>query len=144
MPDAWPRPSEIARIGRSLAASPIGLYCTDHARGALDLSTASLIALDTYLDLVAPRNATPDPDAAWTRRVAALVGGYVGETLRELIGGDWVFGVDVAKDALAFKLVLKNGIDASPVAHVLERAAGERTSSLVDYAKTLLRRAGRG
>ncbi len=144
MPDAWPRPSEIARMGRSLAASPIGLYCADHARGALDLSTASLIALDTYLDLVAPRGARPDPDAAWTRRVAALVGGYVGETLRELIGGDWVFGADVAKDAFAFKLVLKNGVDATPVAHVLERTVGERSSSLVDYAKTLMRRAGRG
>lgn len=143
-PNAWPRPSEIARIGRSLAASPVGLYCADHARGALDLSTASLIALDTYLDLIAPRGSRRDPDAAWTRRVASIVGGYVGETLRELIGGDWVFGADVAKDALAFRLVLRGSIDATPVAHVLERAVGERTSSLVDYAKTLLRRAGRG
>src|SRR6185503_14815391 len=79
LPNSWPRPSEIAYIGRSLAASPIGLYCADHARGALDLSTASLIALDMYLDLVAPRGAAPDADSAWTRRVAALIGGYVGE-----------------------------------------------------------------
>ena len=73
-----------------------------------------------------------------------LVGAYVGETLRELIGGDWVYGADVAQDALAFKLTLRGAVDATPIAHVLERAAGERTSSVVDYAKTLLRRAGRG
>jgi tetratricopeptide (TPR) repeat protein len=144
LPNSWPRPSEIAYIGRSLAASPIGLYCADHARGALDLSTASLIALDIYMDLVAPRGAAPDADSAWTRRVASLVGGYVGETLRELVGGDWVFGADVAQDALAFKLTLRGDVDATPVAHVLERTLGERSSTIVDYAKTLLRRAGRG
>lgn len=144
LPNVWPRPSQIAYIGRSLAASPIGLYCTDYARGALDLSTASLIALDSYLDLVAPRGAPPDGDSAWTRRTASLVGGYVGETLRELIGGDWVFGADVATDALAFKLTLRGGVEATPVAQVLERIAGQRASTIVDYAKTLLRRAGRG
>jgi hypothetical protein len=96
------------------------------------------------MDLVAPRSAPTDGDSAWTRRIAALVGGYVGETLRELIGGDWVFGADVASDALAFKLTLRGDVEATPVAHVLERAAGQRTSTIVDYAKTLLRRTGRG
>jgi hypothetical protein len=68
----------------------------------------------------------------------------VGETLRELIGGDWVFGADVAPDASAFKLSLRGGVEATPVAQVLERTAGQRASTMVDYAKTLLRRAGRG
>jgi hypothetical protein len=143
-PRAWPKPSEIAALGRSIAKSPIGKFCEDFAEGPLDRTTSSLIALDSYLSLVAPTDAPPDRDAAWMRRIAVLAGGYVGETLRELCGGDWVFGVDSADDALGFKLRLKDTIEALPVAHVLERVSGARSSSLVDYAKTLMRRAERG
>jgi hypothetical protein len=84
-----------------------------------------------------------DADAAWTRRVSVLAGGYLGETLRELVGGEWVYGVDVADDAHAFRLRLRGATEALPVAQVLERVIGTRTSSLVDYARTLMRRAGR-
>jgi hypothetical protein len=141
-PQAWPRPSEIGRLGRSIGKSPIGNFCEEFAEGALDRTTSSLISLDTYLELIAPRNAPPDPDAAWTRRVAVFVGGYLGETLRGLVGGEWVYGVDSADDALAFKLQLRGSATAMPVAHVLERVIGQRSSSLVDYAKTMMRRAG--
>jgi hypothetical protein len=143
-PRVWPKPSEIGALGRSIARSPIGKYCEDFAEGPLDRTTSSLIALDTYLTLVAPTGAKNDPDSAWMRRVAVLAGGYVGETLRELIGGEWTYGADVADDALAFRLRLKGTVDATPVAHVLERVSGDRSSSLVDYAKTLMRRAERG
>jgi len=74
--------------------------------------------------------------------VAVFVGGYLGETLRGLVGGEWVYGVDSADDALAFKLQLRGSATAMPVAHVLERVIGQRSSSLVDYAKTMMRRAG--
>ncbi|HEX3598209.1 MAG TPA: tetratricopeptide repeat protein, partial [Polyangiaceae bacterium] len=143
-PNAWPPPSQIAAIGRSLSHSPVGRYCEEFAEGALDRTTASLIALDTYLDLVAPRGAAIDADAAWTRRVSVLAGGYLGETLRELVGGEWIYGVDQADDALGFRLRLRGTTDALPVAQVLERVIGERSSSLVDYARTLMRRAQRG
>jgi tetratricopeptide (TPR) repeat protein len=142
-PHAWPKPSQIGQLGRSLPKSPVGKYCEDFAEGPLDRTIASLIALDTYLDLVAPRDAPTDADSAWTRRLSVLVGGYVGETLRELVGGEWIYGVDAADDAHAYKLQLRGTVEALPVAHVLERVIGERSSSLVDYAKTLLRRAGR-
>ncbi len=142
-PRAWPKPSEVGALGRSIARSPIGKYCEDFAEGPLDRTTASLIALDTYLALVAPPDVRPDPDAAWMRRIAVLAGGYVGETLRELVGGEWAPGADLAEDALAFKLTLRGAVDATPVAHVLERVSGARSSSLVDYAKTLMRRAER-
>jgi len=143
-PRAWPPPSQIGAIGRSLSHSPIGRFCQDFAEGPLDNTTASLIALDSYLNLVAPHNAPVDADSAWTRKVSVLAGGYLGETLRELVGGEWIYGVDDAEDALAFKLRLGGSVEAMPVAHVLERAIGERSSSLVDYAKTMMRRAGRG
>jgi len=143
-PDPWPRPSQIGVIGRSLSRSPIGRFCHDLAESSLDRSTSSLVALDTYLALVAPVAAPRDPDAAWTRRVAVLVGGYLGETLREVVGGDWAYGVDAAEEARAFHLVLSRNVEATPVAHVLERVIGERSSSLVDYAKTLIARVGRG
>jgi tetratricopeptide (TPR) repeat protein len=142
-PRSWPRPSQISAIGRSLALSPIGAFCAAAGDGPLDSSTASLISLDTYLDLVAPRDAPADGDAAATRKLAVLVGSYVGETLRAVIGGDWTFGVDSADDANDFKLELRGGTVALPVAHVHERVAGSRSSSLVDYAKTIMRRAGR-
>ncbi|HVU04001.1 MAG TPA: hypothetical protein VHE30_19715 [Polyangiaceae bacterium] len=142
-PRAWPKPSEVGSLGRSIAKSPIGKYCEDFAEGPLDHTTASLIALDTYLNLVAPPEVRPDPDAAWMRRIAVLAGGYVGETLRELVGGEWAPGGDVAEDALAFRLVLRGSVEATPIAHVLERVSGMRSSSLVDYAKTLMRRAER-
>ncbi|HEX4337596.1 MAG TPA: hypothetical protein VH062_16900 [Polyangiaceae bacterium] len=142
-PNAWPPPSQLAAIGRSLTHSPIGRYCEEFAEGALDRTTSSLIALDTYLDLVAPRGAPIDADAAWTRRVSVLAGGYLGETLRELVSGEWIYGVDSADDALGFRLKLRGTTEALPVALVLERVIGERSSSLVDYARTLMRRAGR-
>ncbi len=142
-PTTWPKPSQIAALGRSVSKSPIGRYCEELAEGPLDNTTSSLIALDTYLDLIAPRDAASDPDAAWTRRISVLVGGYLGETIRELVGGEWIYGVDTATDAHAFKLELKGTVEAMPVAHVLERVIGERSSTMVDYAKTLVRRAGR-
>ncbi len=143
-PSAWPRPSQIGSIGRSLSQSPIGRYCEEIAGGALDRTTSSLIALDSYLGLVAPRGAPIDADAAWTRRVSVLAGGYLGETLRELLGGEWIYGVDSADDALGFRLKLRGTVEALPIAQVLERVIGERSSSLVDYARTLMKRAGRG
>jgi hypothetical protein len=142
-PNPWPPPSQIGTIGRSLSESPIARYCEEFAEGPLDRSTASLIALDTYLDLVAPRGAPIDADAAWTRRVSVLAGGYLGETLRERVGGEWVYGVDAADDALGFRLKLRGTTEALPVAQVLERVIGERSSTLVDYARTLMRRVGR-
>jgi tetratricopeptide (TPR) repeat protein len=142
-PNAWPPPSQIAALGRSLSQSPVARFCEEFAEGPLDRTTASLIALDTYLDLVAPRGAPVDSDGAWTRRVSVLAGGYLGETLRELVGGEWVYGADTADDALGFRLRLRGTTEALPVAQVLERIIGERTSSLVDYARTLMRRAGR-
>jgi tetratricopeptide (TPR) repeat protein len=142
-PNPWPPPSQIGAIGRSLSESPIARYCEEFAEGPLDRSTASLIALDTYIDLVAPRGAPIDADAAWTRRVSVLAGGYLGETLRELVGGEWVYGVDAADDALGFRLKLRGTTEALPVAQVLERVIGERSSTLVDYARTMMRRVGR-
>jgi len=142
-PQAWPPPSQIGAIGRSLTQSPIGRFCQETAEGPLDRSTSSLVSLDAYLDLVAPRGAPVDADAAWTRRVSVLAGGYLGETLRDLVGGEWVYGVDAADDAHAYRLRLRGTTEALPVAHVLERVIGTRTSSLVDYARTLMRRAGR-
>jgi hypothetical protein len=29
--------------------------------------------------------------------VSVLAGGYLGETLRELVGGEWVYGVDAGR-----------------------------------------------
>lgn len=143
-PDPWPLPGQLGDIAHSLARSPIGKYCQDHADGVLDGSATSFIALDSYLDLVAPRGSTASPDGGWARRVAVLSGAYVGETLRNLVGGSWVVGADRANDAHAFRLRLRGSVEATPIAHALERVSGMRSSGLVDYAKILMRRSERG
>lgn len=142
-PDPWPPPSHLGDIARSLARSPIGRFCQDQGDAVLDGSATSFIALDSYLDLVAPRGMVAPPDSGWARRIAVLSGAYVGETLRSLSGGSWVFGVDSASDANAFRLRLSGAVEATPVAHVLERVSGARSSGMVDYAKALMRRSER-
>ncbi|MBM4364231.1 MAG: hypothetical protein FJ104_16245, partial [Deltaproteobacteria bacterium] len=143
-PHSWPRLTDIAELGRSVPLSPIGRFCEERVGIRLDHEAASLAALDAYLELVAPVDSTREADTGWGRRVAVLVGSYVGETLRPLVHGEWLPGADHPEDALGFRLRIGSGAPATPVAQVLERVSGTRTSTLVDYARTLLRRSTLG
>lgn len=142
-PRSWPRPSEVENLGRAMKRSVVSLYCAKYAEGPFDRSMASLAAADSFLDLVAPVEASPDLESVWPHRVAVLVGAYVGEVMREQIGGDWIYGVDDARNAYDFRVILKDDAEATPVGHVLERVTGQRKTSLLDYVKTLARRSGR-
>jgi hypothetical protein len=142
-PDPRPAPDAIAAIGRTLPQSPVGRFCAELADGPLDGTLASFVPLDAYLDLVAPREAPPDPAAAWSRRVATLIGAYVGETVRQLAGGEWAAGSAAASSPGEFRVVLRGSVDATPVAHAFDRVTGVSSTTLVDYARGLVRQAGR-
>jgi len=136
-PAAWPRSSEIAELGARLFESPVGLYCAA-TELPLDLSLASLRGLDRYVTLLAPPLAPPDPEAAWVRRAAVMVGAYLGETLRERAGARWDTARDVGARADAFKLILLNGDKASPIAAAFDRLSGRRLEQPSDYVRRLM------
>jgi hypothetical protein len=111
------------------------LYCAG-VELPLDLSFASLRSLDRYVTLLAPPLAPPDPEAAWVRRAAILVGAYLGEVLRSTRGGAW----EAVRGELrpeAYRLALPGGIRALPVAAAYERLSGRRLEQPSDYARRI-------
>ncbi|MCC6214612.1 MAG: hypothetical protein IT376_07070 [Polyangiaceae bacterium] len=133
-PLPWPAPSDAARLGRELARSIPALYCA--RRGTpLDGSLESVAALDAYLELLAPADALPEPDAAWARGVAALAGTYLGEVLRARLGGEWD-DTEAATGPEAFRVRLACGA-VRPVALVWDRLAGRARESLAERVAAL-------
>jgi hypothetical protein len=127
-----------------MSRSVISLFCEEHAEGPLDRTLPSLSALDTYLSIVAPEGSRPEPNAAWPRRVAVLAGAYVGEVLCDLVGGHWVFGADEAAGPSAYRALLREHSEITPVAHIHDRLFGRSPLSVYDYARTVVKRlAGR-
>lgn len=134
-PEPWAPPEQLARLGASLRESPVGLYCAG-AELPLDLSFASLRSLDRYVTLLAPPLAPPDPEAAWVRRAAILVGAYMGEVLRGTHGGAWE-SVRGELRPEAYRLALPGGVTALPVAAAYERLSGRRLEQPSDYARRI-------
>jgi hypothetical protein len=134
-PEPWAPPEQLPRLGVSLRESPVGLYCAG-VELPLDLSFASLRSLDRYVTLLAPPLAPPDPEAAWVRRAAILVGAYLGEVLRSTRGGAWE-PLRGELRAEAYRLALPGGIKALPVAAAYERLSGRRLEQPSDYARRI-------
>ncbi|HET9958188.1 MAG TPA: tetratricopeptide repeat protein [Polyangiaceae bacterium] len=135
-PDPFPDTATFQLLGRLLPHSVIGFYSEEIEQMPLDFSIASLSALDSYLALLAPENSIPDPDSAWSRRAAVLIGAYVGEVLARvhsavLQAPREIAGLD------AYRYRLPNGVSAAPVTRVLQRLDGRRASSLVEYVTRL-------
>lgn len=135
-PEPWPSPERFREIGRLISGSVIGLYCRNVLHRELDLSPASLTALDRYVALVAPERAPPDPSAPWVRRGALLVGAYVAELLTHTLGAR-LRNVPRAEGPESYQLELRDGTTALPVARVLDRLAGRRMAPLTDYVARL-------
>jgi tetratricopeptide (TPR) repeat protein len=134
-PAPWPDPERLPWLGARLRESPVGLYCAG-VELPLDLSFASLRSLDRYVTLLAPPLAPPDPEAAWVRRAAVLVGGYMGEVLRATRGGTWEPAHGDLR-AEAYRLALPGGVKALPVAAAFERLTGRRLEQPSDYARRI-------
>jgi tetratricopeptide (TPR) repeat protein len=136
----WPDPSRMEQIARALVDSVVGVYARQLSEGPLDLSIESLGALDRYLALVAPLEAVLDENPVWARRLAVLVGAYLGETLRELMGGRWVHEDCAQVHADMYVVELANSIRITPVAQVMSRVTGDSDLTLIEYASRLFHR----
>jgi tetratricopeptide (TPR) repeat protein len=134
-PVPWPDVSRLPELGATLRQSPVGLYCAG-IEVPLDLSFASLRSLDRYVTLLAPPLAPSDPEAAWVKRAAVLVGAYMGEVLRATRGGSW----EPTRGELradSYRFALPSGTKALPVASAFERLSGRRLEQPSDYARRI-------
>jgi hypothetical protein len=132
-PAAWPNLAQLSLVGSQLGGSPVGMFC-ETVELPLDLTFASLRALDRYVTLLAPPLAPPDPEAVWVRRASVLVGAYVGEVLRTTRGGSWE-PLRGELRAEAYRVSLPGGASALPVAAAFERLSGRRLEQPSDYAR---------
>jgi tetratricopeptide (TPR) repeat protein len=136
-PDPWPPVARMKRLGRELSRSIVSRYCEQYAGSPLDGSIASLDALDSYVSLVAPPTLRSDPEAPWSIRIAVLAGAYLGEVLREALGGEWLDPRTAELEANRYRFRLARGVIVTPVLVVLERVTGTRTTPIRTYASQL-------
>jgi tetratricopeptide (TPR) repeat protein len=141
--DTWPRPADMTRLGRAVMRSPISEFCEQQGHGHLDLSLSSMGGIDAYLQLLSPVTAPRHEDAAWARRVAVFVGGYLGEVLLDLLGGRWAAHT-VAGGPADFVAVLPDAFEARPVEWAYQRLTGDHGDSATDYVRTTARRVSSG
>jgi hypothetical protein len=137
----WPDPTRMEQIARAVVDSVVGVYARQMSEGPLDLSIESLGALDRYLGLVAPLEAVLDENPVWARRLAVLIGAYLGETLRELMGGRWISEDCAQVHADMYVVVLGNSVRITPVTQVMSRVTGDSALTLIEYASRLFHRA---
>ncbi|HWA77861.1 MAG TPA: hypothetical protein VG937_36250 [Polyangiaceae bacterium] len=135
-PAQFPDHEQVHELGRLLPHSVVGLYSAQELELPLDHSVSGTVAIDRYVALLVPPKAPPDPDASWTRRVAILLGGYLGETLVDAVGAHWE-GSGQAAGHESYRLVLPHGTVTQPVTRVLERLSGRRVSPLSEYVTRL-------
>lgn len=139
-PEAWPPLGRLSEMGRLLPQSVIGVYC-ERTGAMLDHSVSSVASIDRYAQLLAPPTAPPALDAGWTRRVAVLVGAYLGEVLIGSARARWV-ETDQAEGPSAYRIELRDGSQTTPIARALDRFSSRRVSPLSDYVSRVL--GGRG
>jgi hypothetical protein len=135
-PEPWPSLACLIEAGRLLPESVIGYYCASELELPLDHSVSGAVAIDRYVSLLAPAKAPPDPDAAWARRAAILIGAYIGEVLVESLGARWEIAAD-AKGPDRYRIRFADGSSAAPVTRALDRLAGRRVRPLADYVSRL-------
>jgi tetratricopeptide (TPR) repeat protein len=140
-PAPWPASDTMPDLAHALSRSVVSRYTELCASGPLDLSMASLASIDVYLALIAPPKAPPpENDTPWVRRTAALIGAYVGETLRGVLGGEWTNASGSRLGEGAYELELESGETLRPVQDVLSRVLGDTKTSIVDYSARVMRR----
>lgn len=135
-PSPFPSCEQVQELGRLLPHSVVGLYSAKELELPLDHSVSGSVAIDRYVALLVPPKAPPDPDAAWTRRVAFLLGGYLGEVLVDAVGAHWE-NTDRVSGHESYRLVLPHGSVTQPVTRVLDRLSGRRVSPLSEYVTRL-------
>jgi hypothetical protein len=127
----------LPRLGLAFAQSVVELYCAEFGGGPLDRSLTGLHALDNYVSLLAPSGAKAPSGARWAKRASVLVGAYLGETLREVVGAAWRDTIGAATGPESYALLLPDGGATHPVQAAHDRLQGKSTTSLHEYATRL-------
>jgi hypothetical protein len=132
----WPEISALPELAITLSHSVIALYCQSSGGLRLDGSPASVAALDSYLNLIAPTSFEGAATSGWARRVSALVGAYVGQVLCRSATGVW------EQDASAtaphrFSIALAKHRVTHPLEVVLERLSKGPRRRLSEYVREL-------
>jgi hypothetical protein len=135
-PAPFPSVEDFRALGRGLDESVIGVYCERALGLPLDLSISTAVAIDRYVELLAPTKAPPDPDARWARRVALLLGAYLGEVLVDAVAANWE-NIVAPKSLEDYRLILPHGNAATPAQRVEERLTGRRSAPLAEYVARL-------
>jgi hypothetical protein len=136
-PADWPSQRMLPRLGLAFAQSVVELYCAEFGGGPLDRSLHSLHALDNYVSLISPQTGRAAPAAPWAKRASVLVGAYLGETLREVVGAAWRDTLGAASGPESYALLLPDGGATHPVQQAYERLSGKSTTSMHEFATRL-------
>jgi tetratricopeptide (TPR) repeat protein len=132
--DSWPDVEQLPRLGRALSHSVIAAYAAADGYPRLDRGSGSLVAIDRYLELVAPSDAPLDPEAAWTRWLCVFLGAYLGEVLCRELGAGWAISERPEPECFVVQLGSRN---EAPLAVLFDILTGRHPLSLADYMAQL-------
>lgn len=136
---AWPGVALMPDLSAYVSQGIIARYCETALRQPLDGSMSSIGALDGFVGLIAPPGVAADPNEAWVRRVAVLLGAYLGEVLcRAAAGTGWLRSDEIVSDPDAYVMVLRNGRHAQPVTEILSRFGQASKIRLSDYLRDVM------
>jgi hypothetical protein len=135
----WPGVALMPDLSAYVSQGIIARYCETALRQPLDGSMSSIGALDGFVSLIAPPGVAADPNEAWVRRVAVLLGAYLGEVLcRAAAGTGWLRSDEAVTDPDAYVMVLRNGRHAQPVTEILSRFGQASKIRLSDYLRDVM------
>lgn len=104
-----------------------------------NFSLESLIEIDRFFEDHAP-NGTPRPDGLLSEQVGSrlfAIGSYVGETLRQRLGGEWVGDDNDPQAEINISIKLSDGSIIWPIQRVMKRFKNGREDSIAAYGAAL-------
>jgi hypothetical protein len=134
----WPAVSLMPDLSSYVAQGVVARYCESVLRQPLDGSMTSISALEGFVSLIAPPGVEHDPRDGWVRRIAVLLGAYLGEVLCRASAGTGWLDNEVATGPEAYAIVLRNGRQAQPVSEILARFGRVAKIRLSDYLRDVM------
>ncbi|HTM44045.1 MAG TPA: hypothetical protein VL137_03765, partial [Polyangiaceae bacterium] len=134
----WPSVSLMPDLSAYVAEGIIARYCETALHQPLDGSMTSIGALDGFVSLIAPPGVAADPNEGWVKRIAVLLGAYLGEVFcRASAGTGWI-SLDQVQGPDDYVIALRNGSHAKPVAEMLSRFGRVAKVRLSDYLRDVM------
>lgn len=134
----WPSIELMPDLSAFVSQGVIARYCEQVLHQPLDGSMTSVSALDGFVGLIAPPGVPSDPAETWVRRMAVLLGSYLGEVLCRASAGTGWLEVGETDGPEAYVIVLRNGRHAHPVSEILARFGEAGKIRLSDYLRDVM------